>query len=356
VVGNDGKESSPATQRPSNLATRLSEIPGLIYRSPEGVKANAPYFHENIDEFGYPDWELLKMGDYLRRFRKIRFIGNYYVPVLTSRGCPMPCAYCGAWLLSGKKIRRHSVEYVVGWIAELKERYGIDFFAFVDDALTADRDYFLRLLEEIVRRDLKIHWDCAQNAVRFDSLDEEMLKLMERSGCFYMCVAVESGSPRVLQMMKRRADIDLVREKVNLIKQTTQIYVMGYFILGYPTETWEDLKATARLSRELPLDSAQFFLFTPHPGSEIYRQLRQEGKLKKVPWQRSHYGEASLPLADVSLQRLTVFHRWAFFRFYARRRFFRYDFEKAQRKTPITLDPVRDGLSFVRAMMRTLSS
>jgi anaerobic magnesium-protoporphyrin IX monomethyl ester cyclase len=344
--------NSPFTFHLSRLT--LEGIPGLIYRSPEGVKANPPYFHENLDELGYPDWELLKMGDYIRRFRKIRFIGNYYVPVLTSRGCPMPCTYCGAWLLSGKKIRRHSIEYVIGWIAELKNRYGIDFFAFVDDALTADREYFVKLLEEIIRRDLKIHWDCAQNAVRFDNLDEEMLRLMERSGCFYMCVAVESGSPETLRAMKRRVDLDLVREKVNLIKKTTKIYVMAYFILGYPTDTWEDLKATTRLSRQLPLDAVQYFLFTPHPGSEIYRKLRAEGKLPEINWNRWHYGDVSVPLKDVSRETLNFYHRWSYFRFYNRRRFI--VGHPPQALSPVKFDWIRDARSLIRAFLRALAS
>ena len=340
--------------RQPELTGDYDEIGGLIYRGPEGAKANPPYFHEPVDELGYPDWELVRMGEYYKNSRKIRFVGNYYVPVLSSRGCPMPCTYCEAWRLSGKKIRRHSVDYVIGWIEELKARYGINFFAFVDDALTADKEYFLALVEEILRRDLKIYWDCAQNAVRFDNLDADMLKLMERSGCFYMCVAVESGSPRILKAMKRRADLDLVREKVNLIKNNTRIVVMGYFILGYPTETWEDLKMTTRFSRELPLDAVQYFLFTPHPGSEIYEQLKAEGKIGKINWKRSHYGDASVPLEDVSLQFLNIYQRWAYYRFYNRKKFI---FGRTMGiNAPVELDFIRDAKSLFRAFMRELWS
>ncbi|MDD5225323.1 MAG: radical SAM protein [bacterium] len=332
----------------------LAGIPGLIYRAPEGVKANPPYFHENIDDLGYPDWELLGMEKYIRTSRKIRFLGNYYIPVVTSRGCPNACTYCAAWRLSGKKIRRHSIEYVIGWITELKKRYGIDFFAFVDDALTADREYFVKLLEEIIRRDLKIHWDCAQNAVRFDNLDEEMLQLMERSGCFYMTIAAESGSPSTLKAMNRKVDLDLVREKVDLIKRTTHILVQGYFILGYPTDTWEDLKTTTRFSRELSLDAVQYFLFTPHPGSEIYRRLRAEGKLPKINWKRWHYGDVSVPLKDVSRETLNFYHRWAYFRFYNQRRFI--VGHPQQAFAPVELDWIRDARSLIRAFLRELAS
>ncbi len=348
----NNNQISPFTLHLSPSA--LEGIPGLIYHSPEGVKANPPYFHENIDEFGYPDWEMLKMGEYIRTTRKIRFWGNYYVPVLTSRGCSMPCTYCAAWRLSGKKIRRHSIEYVIGWITELKKRYGIDYFAFVDDALTSDRDYFVKLLEEIIGRDLKIHWDCAQNAVRFDSLDKEILKLMERSGCYYMSVAVESGSTSTLKAMNRRADLDLVREKVNLIKQNTNILVQGYFILGYPTDTWEDLKATARFSRELPLDAVQYFLFTPHPGSEIYRQLRAEGKLPSINWKRWHYGDVSVILKDVSPETLNFYHRWTYFRFYNQSRFILSHPQYSL--SPVKLDWIRDTRTLIRAWLRELAS
>ena len=360
--GQDSKGKGQGAENENNSSpftfdlspSTLAGIPGLIYRSPEGVKANPPYFHENIDEFGYPDWELLQMEKYIKTSRKIRFLGNYYVPVVTSRGCPMSCSYCAAWRLSGKKIRRHSVEYVIGWIAELKKLYGIDFFAFVDDALTADREYFVKLLEEIIRRDLKIHWDCAQNAVRFDNLDEEMLKLMERSGCFYLTVAVESGSLSTLKAMKRRADLDLVREKVNLIKRSTNMVVQGYFILGYPTDTWEDLKATTRFSRELPLDAVQYFLFTPHPGSEIYQQLVAEGQLSHINWTRWHYGDVSVQLQDVSRETLNFYHRWAYFRFYNQKRFI--IGKPKDELAPVKLDWFRDARSLIRAFLRELTS
>jgi radical SAM superfamily enzyme YgiQ (UPF0313 family) len=168
-----------------------------------------------------------------------------------------------------------------------------------------------------------------------------------------MCVAVESGSPQTLRAMKRRADLDLVREKVNLIKKNTKMLVQGYFILGYPTDTWEDLKATARFSRELPLDAVQYFLFTPHPGSEIYQQLRAEGKLPKINWKRWHYGDVSVPLKDVSRETLNFYHRWAYFRFYHQKRFI---LAEEFSDLPVDFDWIRDARSLIRAFFRLLTS
>jgi len=295
----------------------LDDIPGIIYQNGNRIKANSPYFHEPLDDFGYPDCNLMNMGKYIK-IPSVRYIGYHYVPVLTSRGCPMPCTHCEAWRLSGKRVRRHSIDYVIGWIKELKYKYGIDFFAFVDDSLTEDKQYFITLLEEIIRLDLKIHWDCAQNAIRFDNLDENILKLMKKSGCFYMSVAIESGSQSTLKAMSRRVNFDLAREKINLIKKYTNIIILGYFILGYPTEKWEDLKMTTRFSRKLPLDGVDYFLFTPHPGTEIYQQLQNEGKLAKIEWSNSHYFSASIPLEDVSLKKLNLYKRWAKIRFLCR--------------------------------------
>ncbi len=300
----------------------IENIPGLIYRKSNKAFANLPLYIKDIDSFGVPAWDLLNLEGYWKKFKHIRYVTGTYVPVITSRGCPFPCTYCEAWRLSGKRVRYHSVEYVLEWIKKLYTDYGIDNFAFVDDALLFNRSRFIEICEGIIKSGMKIRWDCAQNAVRFDSVDRELLTLMERSGCYHMTVAIESGSPRILKDMKRHTDLELAMEKVKLIKKTTNIFLMGYFILGYPTEREEDIRKTIAFAKKLPLDAALFFLFTPHPGTTITESLQRQGIIDMLDFNNSVYTEPSIPLKDISSKKLKFYHRYAYFSFYLRPRTF----------------------------------
>lgn len=247
-------------------------------------------------------------------------IGKDYFPILTSRGCPYSCSYCEAFRITGRKVRRHSIEYVIEWIEKLHRDFGINYFSVSDDAFTQDREYVISLCREILKRRLGIKWDCGSNAIRFDRIDPEMLHLMERAGCFYVTVAIESGSERILKEMNRRSDLKAVRTGIELIKRETRMAVGAFFILGYPTETREDILRTIRLARSLPIDAPQFFLFTPHPGTPVLEKLVAEKKVGLEDWDLYNYYRPSLPLEDVSLARLKFYQAYAYISFFLRPR------------------------------------
>jgi len=310
----------PATQQPSHLPAVFSEIPGLIYRENGAIKANPPAFVEDLDSLGYPDWEALDVKNYHRKKRWVRLIGKDYFPILTSRGCPYACSYCGAFRITGRKVRRHSIEYVLGWIEKLHRDYGIKYFSVSDDAFTQDRDYVITLCREILARGLGIKWDCGSNAIRFDRIDPEMLHLMEQAGCFYVTVAIESGSERILKDMNRRSDLPAIRAGIELIKRESKMAIGAFFILGYPTETREDILRTIRLARSLPIDAPQFFLFTPHPGTPVLDKMVADRKIDLENWDHYNYYRPSIPLADVSLTGLKLYQAYAYLSFFLRPR------------------------------------
>ncbi|MDD5224518.1 MAG: radical SAM protein [bacterium] len=296
----------------------LSEIPGLIFRTEGGVKANPPGLVTDLDGIGLPALELLDIPGYLRE--NLRLVKTQYLPVMTSRGCPYPCSYCASSLVSGKKVRRHSVNFLMEWIERYRKDYGAGNFAIVDDAFSENRDYVIEFCEALLKRNLKIRWDCGNNAVRLDTLDAELLRMMERAGCFYISMGVESGSERILRDMHRKTDLAEIREKISLVKRETKMTVGGFFILGYPRETREDLRKTIRFALDLPLDLAQFYIFSPHPGAEITKKLEQEGKLKNLDYSSCHYFSPSLPAEGISSRAIKRYQRYAYLRFYSRPR------------------------------------
>jgi len=308
--------NSPFTFQPSTLT--LDDVPGLIYRTEGGVKANAPQFVTDLDGIGLPALELLDIPGYMQENR--RLVKTQYLPVMTSRGCPYPCSYCTASLVSGKKIRRHSINFLMEWIEKYRKDYGAENFAIVDDAFSEDRSYVMEFCEALLKRNLNLRWDCGTNAVRLDTLEPGLLRMMERAGCFYISLGIESGSERILRDMHRQADLAEIREKIKLVKRETKMTVGGFFILGYPRETREDLRQTIKLALDLPLDLAQFWLFSPYPGSEITKKLEQEGRLENLDYTSCHNFAASVPADGVPLKTIKNYQRYAYLRFYSQPR------------------------------------
>ena len=293
----------------------LEDISGLIYRDNNCIKENPPYFIENLDELGLPSWSLINLGKY-KKFSRV--IGPY-VPIVTTRGCPYNCTYCSAHTLNSRKIRYHSCEYIIEEIELLNKTYDVSHFAIADDNFTFNKEFVKKICNKIIQKNLRITWDCASNGVRVDKLDEEVLKIMEKSGCTAITVAVESGSDRILKLMKKEFDLKTVKEKIELIKRTTNMQLEGFFILGYPEENEFEIKKTINISRKLNLDIAEFFLFTPHPGSEIFEKLYKD---KKMDWKSFDYNKISITPEGVSKPKLKFYQFYAYISFYLRPKIF----------------------------------
>ena len=115
--------------------------------------------------------------------------------------------------------------------------------------------------------------------IRMPGIDGiELLKKMKQSGCYAMNLAIESGSEKIQKDMKKNLNLKKVEEVVNIANKLG-IISQGFFILGYPTESREDILKTIKLSKKLNLSRAFFFLFQPLLGSEIYETLKKGGKL-----------------------------------------------------------------------------
>ncbi|MHA1568732.1 MAG: B12-binding domain-containing radical SAM protein [Alphaproteobacteria bacterium] len=292
----------------------LAQIPGLIWRSPDGPLANECAFVPDLDALDQPAWGAVPAREYLARPTPIRKAPH--LPVLTSRGCPFDCTYCAGRLITGTKMRFRSAEKMVDEIEFLHREYGAQVIAITDDNFSLSRKHVERFCEAMLARNLPVRWDCLSTGLRLDTLDETLLQLMERSGCFAVSVAVESGSPRILAHMQKKTDLDVMAEKIRLIRRTTKMRINSYYIIGYPAERREDVAATVRFARRSAAHHVLFFLFTPLPGAPVTEQLIAEKQLPPTRWEDFRYDLPSLPLADMSIGALKRRQVWATFSFY----------------------------------------
>lgn len=295
----------------------FANIPGLAYRQGESFQSNPVLIHRNLDDFGMPAWDLIDPRKFPNRwyFWTPEFPG---APILTSRGCPYRCTFCGQNVVTGKMVRRRSLDLVISEMDLLLNTYGVHDFDFTDDNFLMDAEYVRQFCEMIIDRGWKIRWNCC--GARLDFLDEDLVKKMDKAGCNIISVGFESGSARVLEYMKKDLDLNMVRIKSKLIAKHTNIKLMGLFILGYPTETEAEIKQTIKLALELPLFAANFNTYIVIPGCEEYERLVASGKVERVPWDKLSIDEHSFTPDGMSFKRLQMLYYIAHLKFYLRPR------------------------------------
>ena len=308
-------ERSPSPQ-PESLAA----IPGLGWRTPEVDHVNERIFPEDLDELGLPAWDLLQPLRY-QDYPPTLFVRQRpFAPIITSRGCPHRCTYCGGHNVTGYRLRQRSVALVLQEIALLHLQYGIRELHIEDDNFTMNRSWVVEFCERLLETGWDLSWTMP-NGVRLDSLDLELLKLMKRAGCYLLIVGVESGSDRILGEMKKKLTIRQVEEKITLIHQAG-ILAHVFLMVGYPGEGPEDIRATLRLSLKLPLIGAHFASFRPLPGTECTDALLATGEIQTLSLSAESSTFASVVYAPrgMTLRQVKSWQRRMLLRFYLRPR------------------------------------
>jgi len=252
------------------LALRLSRsqspegIPGIWFKSNGKIIRNPPrQVEKNLDRFPFPDRSDFSPEQY--RLSADRF--SRAAIIITSRGCPFHCTFC---CTIDKHYRSRSPENIVAEMLACKEQgyLAIDFY---DDIFNINKNRVLKLCDEIIRQKVNLPWICR---CRVTPMDEEMIAKMASAGCERIQFGVESASQRILDMIKKQITPEQVRHAFSLAKKYN-ILTLGYFMIGFPTETREEAQATIDFAFELDPDFAMFHCLIPVPGSEIYEQAIQ---------------------------------------------------------------------------------
>jgi radical SAM superfamily enzyme YgiQ (UPF0313 family) len=298
---------------------RLSDVPGLIWRKDEETIVNQQIFVEDLDALGMPSWDLLRPDTYPLAPHG-GFFKNYPIaPIIVTRGCPFSCTFCSGHLVSGRKIRRRSIEHVIEEIKFLYQKYGIREIHIEDDNFTHDQEYVKNFCKALWENDLNITWTCP-NGVRLDSLTKDLLLAMKGAGIYSLSVGIESGSDRILKDMRKVLTKEKIREKIGLIKECG-LEASGFFIIGYPAETREDIMETINFAVSLDLKRAAFSLFKPFPGTEITNRLIESGEIKDMTgedWARFVLADAVYAPPGFTREEMKKLRKTALLRFYLR--------------------------------------
>lgn len=289
-------------------------IPGLAWKEAGGFRANDPTFLPDLDSLGLPAWDLMPPDRYPPAPH-----GGFYrqrgtAPVIISRGCPYECTFCAAPVVSTRKLRYRRIEAVMQELDLLRSRFGVREVHVVDDNFTLRRDYVLDFCRAIGGKGFT--W-CFPNGVRLEKMDREVMDRMREAGCYSLSVGIESGSPRILRMVDKQLDLGWLREKLDEVR-AAHLDAVGFFILGFPTESRDEMRSTLRLSRTLPLRRANFMLFRPLPGTRLYQEVRSNGADRRVRWEATSYAEPCHVPEGMTPRGLKWIQRRAFLGFYLR--------------------------------------
>jgi tetratricopeptide (TPR) repeat protein len=221
-----------------------------VYRGAEGavVRAEERPQYKNLDDLASPQ-------DYF----------DTHI-LMTSRGCPWACTFCGAETSWGRGFRSNSVDYVVTAMGKVLERLPVKMIQIKDDTFTTNKKRVLELCREIRKRKLRFFWSCD---TRVDLLTDELLREMRLAGCQRLSLGVESGSQRILDAIDKKITVAEIEESTRLAKKYG-IKVRHYMMLGNRGETRASFEETlAFLQRARPHEYV-FSCLSIYPGTRDF--------------------------------------------------------------------------------------
>jgi anaerobic magnesium-protoporphyrin IX monomethyl ester cyclase len=312
VIGEGEETMVDLTNHATQNIEDINDVNGIVYRDwKDGnlkTTEKRPLI-KDLDKLPFPARHLVPFDSY-------GVSQEQTGGIITSRGCVYNCNYCSSSLIMGKKFRSRSPGNVVDEIEELIDTYHINDIGFMDDTFMLNKKRASDIADEIKARDLDLTFVASS---RVDRVDKNLLKNLRSSGLKTIYYGVESGSQRILDLMKKGITLKNVEDAVKMAKDVN-LDVLTSFILGYPGETEEDMNTTIDFSTKLDSDYCQYSILTPFPGTPIYKDLIEKNLIDNVDWDRYTVLKPILKYNELGLNKKLVERKLAtaYLKFYTR--------------------------------------
>ncbi|MBI4375216.1 MAG: radical SAM protein [Elusimicrobia bacterium] len=246
----------------------LAAVKGVLFKKDGNIiRAEDRGFVQDLNALPMPARHLTNLSHYWSVLAHAPMITT----LMTSRGCPFRCVFCDRPNV-GKIYRTRSPANIADEMEQCL-KMGIGEFFFYDDTFSIDKRRALGLCEELTRRKLDVIWDIR---ARVDTVDRELLRALKKAGCTRIHFGVEAGTDSVLRALKKGTTVEQVRATFRACKEL-KIETLGYFIMGNPTETREQMLETIKLMKELDPDTVHVSVMAPLPATELYTDWLQGG-------------------------------------------------------------------------------
>lgn len=291
----------------------VRKVKGIAFRNNGDLIQTEPReYISGLDSLPFPAWDLIDIEAYSRFWSMSPRGPRRYMVIYTSRSCPYHCIYCHN--IFGKGFRARSPENVLEEIDILYNKYGIKELEVVDDIFNLDVQRAERICDLIIERgyDLAIAFP---NGLRSDRLDKNLLEKLHRAGTRFISFAVESASLRIQKLIKKNLNLEKVKEAIKTAVELG-IFSNGFFMIGFPTETEEEIKHTIKFAINSKLHTAYFFIVKPFEGTELFERFGLNRVSQLKDYTDSSYFKIKYNLSQVDDKKLLKLCQLAYFKFY----------------------------------------
>ena len=290
----------------------FENIPGIIYKK-DGVfkKTNFECWFNDLDEIPFPARDLMKNELYPRPDT-----GEPMATIQVSRGCPAKCTYCLTPIISGRSLRKRSVENIFAEIEDCYYNHGIRNFFFKADTFTVDAKWAEELCDKIIGSELYGKIEFTVNS-RVRPLEYDLLLKLKKAGCFMLAVGFESGNNDTLKKIKKGTTKEDNLRATQLIKKAG-LPLFGFFMIGFPWETELDIIETLEFIFKIDPDFIEVHIAMPYYGTELYSQCEQYDTIKSVAWGNDYFSPNTVGTQSVHMDEIQKIRNRFLIKFYLR--------------------------------------
>lgn len=279
VVVGEGEESLLFLAKKLRNGGSFDDVPNLYYKL--GDKAIFTFRSNflNLDELPDLPYNLVDIKNYLPLYQ-----GRRSISIESSRGCPFACRYCYQGPYNRQRIRFKSVDRVIREVLNLKERYGVEDFYFIDDNFYIDLERGREIAKGLLNKGITYQIQ-GVDILSLSKMDEEYLSLLEKSGLRRITIGIETASMRLRKYLNKKGDIDTI---VDVVKRLSKYNIIVYcsFFGGYPEETLDDVRVSIDLMLRLikinpNFRTSPYYIYIPFPGTEMYEEIVRAGFFKE---------------------------------------------------------------------------
>jgi anaerobic magnesium-protoporphyrin IX monomethyl ester cyclase len=292
----------------------VADVAGLALRDENGRPFLTPARSEfeDISALPMPDWEAIEIEDYFSGYSMNLFNAHRrYATIITSRGCPYQCVYCHHFF--GNKVRFRELSLVMEEIRFLYDKYGIRELQICDDIFNIDRKRVLEFCRMLKESGMHLYLTFP-NALRGDLLTEEVIDALKDAGAYMIVFSIESGSARIQKLINKNLNLEKVIRMIRYA-DSRGIITKSAFMIGFVTETREEIQQTIDLAMSLPLLHGSFLTVAPYENTELCSITRKHDP-GFDPGKNAQFIGYSPSYTEKMGYDLPKIQRWAYTRFY----------------------------------------